>query len=83
MNVFSFLKSLAFSSSSTLGSASEYGCWGASEGWSVKDRVPGSPKLRAIYNVTGSDPVANQAWAVAPGRKRADDPKFSKQSGLW
>ena len=57
------------------GQASRYGCWGAAEGWSVHDRVPGSPKLRAIYNITGTDPRAAEEWAKG-NRPRAVDPKL-------
>ena len=58
------------------GEVSRYGCWGAAEGWRAEDRIPGSAKLRAIYNITGTDPSAAEAWAKG-NRPRSIDPKLS------
>ena len=50
--------------------ASRYGCWGATEDW--KDRIPGPPKLQAIYELTGTTtPAKLDAWAFDPDRERA------------
>jgi|EP01046_Picozoa_sp_COSAG06_P000163 hypothetical protein len=51
------------------GAVSRYGCWGAAEDW--KDLNPGSPKLQAIYNITGTQPAELQSWASDPARQRA------------
>ena len=34
-------------------------------------RWPGSPKLQAIYNITGNDPATLADWAADPQRARA------------
>jgi hypothetical protein len=51
------------------GEASRYGCWGAIEDW--KDRNPGSPKMQAIYTLTGHNPTDLEAWAFSEGRVRS------------
>jgi hypothetical protein len=43
------------------GEASRYGCWGAVEDW--KNLNPGSPKLQAIYELTGKNPNELADWA--------------------
>ena len=53
------------------GPVSRYGCWGAAEDW--KDINPGSPKLQAIYNITGHAPDALAKWATDPHRERAQE----------
>ena len=53
------------------GPVSRYGCWGAAEDW--KDINPGSPKLQAIYNITGHEPDALATWATDPHRERAQE----------
>jgi len=54
-----------------VGPCSTYGCWGATEDW--KDLDPGPPKLQALYNLTGTDPVTIAAWAGDPERPRAQE----------
>ena len=53
------------------GPVSRYGCWGAAEDW--KDINPGSPKLQAIYNVTGHKPDDLVRWSLSRGRERSAD----------
>ena len=53
------------------GPVSRYGCWGAAEDW--KDINPGSPKLQAIYNVTGHKPDELLRWSSSRGRERSAD----------
>ena len=60
---------------SVQGKVSRYGCFGAAEGWTPEDRIPGSAKLRAIYNITGTDPIAAEAWSKGK-RARSVDPKL-------
>ena len=55
----------------TVGSASTYGCWGATEDF--QDLDPGPPKLQAIYNLTGTNPTTIAEWALNPSRERAHD----------
>lgn len=56
---------------SAVGEYSTYGCWGATEDFADLD--PGPPKLRAIYNLTGTDPADIARWAHDTERSRARD----------
>jgi len=49
--------------------ASGYGCWGATE--TYEDLNPGSPKLQALYELTGHSPHERAAWAANRNRSRA------------
>ena len=51
------------------GEASRYGCWGAIEDW--KDRNHGSPKMQAIYTLTGHNPTDLEEWAFSEDRVRS------------
>ena len=47
------------------GGVSRYGPWGACENFDSSELNPGSPKLQAIYELTGNTPKSLDEWVAS------------------